>query len=143
MTWLKKLWLKLWWWFKGGVQVARLQDLSSPVRNEAEEAIAKVVYQSNIAPDCVVASVVRGGTAIILIHSVVSNDRRGRPYRDDSGRALRKGQQECFIGRSYDHAADKALEWLAMQDGKLSTGVQSSMNRRARRSFDVRRRRAR
>jgi hypothetical protein len=146
MRWLKQLWLKLWWWFTGGVRSAQLQDPTSPARSEAEEAVARVVYESDIAPDCVAATVVRGGPAIVIFHEVQRDKTGWRHHRRKGFKGVhlaKRREQEVFIHRTYALAADKALEWIEMQKNGVATGGQSKMNRKERRAFDAKRKHAR
>jgi hypothetical protein len=91
-------WHALKWWWTGGVLNAQLQDQGSPQRNEAQEAVDRIVRETRLAADCVSATVLRGGATILVTHD------RGR---------------EAFIGRSYDHAADKVIEWANQRDGRF------------------------
>jgi hypothetical protein len=127
MAWIKTLWLTLWWWFVGGVRSAQLQDTASDARNEAEEAVARIVYESDIAPDCVCATVVHGGCAILVKHDT------GTPNNP-------RVASEIFIHRTYALAAEKALEWLHNKP-MLRTGTVSKHNRQERRASVSRRRR--
>jgi len=100
------LWLRLKQWWLGGVLSAKLAE-GEPVRSEAERAVERIVMQTLIAADCVVATVLKGGPAIIIKHDKA---------------------QEGFIGRTYAHAADKAIEWLTKREGRFivtdkSTGL--------------------
>jgi hypothetical protein len=107
-------WLALKWWWTGGVLNAQLQDQGSPQRNEAQEAVDRVVRETRIASDCVSATVLRGGATIIVAH--------------DAGR-------EAFIGRSYDHAADKVIEWANQREGRfIRQMVTSRMSQQGQRS---------
>jgi hypothetical protein len=114
-------WLALKWWWTGGVLSAQLSDHGSPQRTEAEEAVDRIVRETRVAPDCVAATVLRGGATIIITH--------------DNGK-------EAFIGRSYDHAANKVIEWLLEREGRfakfqgvsrISLQGQQTMRVRARR----------
>lgn len=126
MKWLevlRNLWKRLKWWWQGGILSAQLQDHSSPERSEAELAVDRIVANTRIAADCVAATVLRGGPTIIIKH--------------DLG-------QEAFIGRSYEHAADKAIEWLTLREGRfILQGNSSELSRRDRRAINVMRRRGR
>ena len=112
----------LWWWIVGRRLDRRLADTASPIRTEAEEAVAKVVYETDIPPDCVVANVVRGGPCILIKH-------------DDAW--------EAFVHNSYMEAAEKAIEWLNLQGDLVSATETSNLNRKQRRIFNSKRRKHR
>lgn len=118
---LRSWWLALKWWWTGGVLNAQLSDRTSPQRNEAQEAVDRVVRETRLAADCVSATVLRGGATLLVTHD------RGR---------------EAFIGRSYNHAADKVIEWANQREGRfirqvvtshMSTRSQQSTRKRAQR----------
>jgi len=118
-SWLRSSAKRLWRWWLGKLRNIELADKASPVRSEAEEAVARVVYRTNIAPDCVSATVLQGGYTIIIEHNK---------------------SKEAFIHRSYDQAADKAIEWLTKREGRhVLSGTVSHMNRAQRRAFDKKR----
>ena len=124
--WYNKVWDMLvgaYLWFTHGMSGAlleeRLADESSPERSEAEEAVAKVIAETDVAPDCV-SALVRDGGACILVKT--------------------DGDWEGFIHNSYGEAADKAIEWLLLQGDFVETQNTSDMNRAQRRSFDAKRR---
>lgn len=115
----EKLWLPVWWWWTGGMlEIKVFQEEGSPERTEASEAVDRVVMETNIAPDCVMATVLRGGPCLIVKHD---------------------GAQEAFIHRTYALAADKAIEWLKMKGASLSTAKTTSMSRKSIKSFDAQR----
>jgi hypothetical protein len=105
-------------WWQGKLRNVELADTASPARSEAEEAVAKIVFETDIAPDCVAATVFEGGCAILVKHDKA---------------------QELFVHKSYALAADKAIEWLKGQ--KLKQGHTSKMNRAQRRAFQKRKQR--
>ena len=115
------LWLPVWWWWSGGLLEMKISDKLSPERTEASKAVDRVVMETNIAPDCVKATVLRGGPCLIVTH-----DRA----------------QEAFIHRTYDLAADKAIEWLKMKGGSLVTTKSTSMSRKDAKVFDAMRQKA-
>jgi hypothetical protein len=104
------------WWFSGGVLSAQLRDEGSETRSEAELAVERVVMQTHIAPDCVVATVMRGGPCIILTHD---------------------GAKEAFIHKSYTQAADKAIEWL--EKNTVRTKKASRLSHHKRQAFNRKR----
>lgn len=107
-------WLALKWWWTGGVLDAQLQDQNSPQHNEAQEAVDRVVRETRLASDCISAGVLRGGATLFIAH--------------DSGR-------EAFIGRSYEHAADKVIEWANQREGRfIRQAMTSRMSERGRQS---------
>lgn len=125
---LKNLWLRIYWFFKGEALKAQLQQTANPVqpasplRTEAELAVERVVMETDIAADCVCAEIVRGGTAIRVMH----ND-----------------AWEVFIGRNYNHAAEEAINWLKRQGDEIKTNKVTHLNRHQRRKFDHERRKKR
>lgn len=102
---IRNWWLALKWWWTGGVLNAQLQDQGSPQRTDAEQAVERVVRETRLAADCVKATVLRGGATLVVTHD---------------------GGQEAFIGRSYDHAADKVIEWANQREGRFVRQVLSS-----------------
>jgi hypothetical protein len=110
------------WWFTGGLLDARLADSESTEYSEAQAAVDKVVYETDIAPDCVSAMVMRGGHCVLV-------------KTDD--------EWEAFIHNSYEEAADKAIEWLNLQGEYVETAKTSKLNRRARREFNATRKKRR
>lgn len=125
---LKRFFVFLWRWWNGKLKNIELADTGSQARSEAEEAVARVIYETDLVPDCVAASVIMGGCAIIIT-------------RDG-------GVGETFVGKSYNHAADKAVEWVktrAVAEGVnlKAQGSTSGLNRAQRRAFDRKRRRGR
>jgi hypothetical protein len=109
------------WDIKSYFLAARL-DSDTVTRGEAEEAVAKVVYKTNIAPDCVSATVVRGGPCIYVKHD---------------------NAHEAFIHKTYAEAADEAINWLNRHTGIVRTSETSGMNRQQRRAFDAKRKQKR
>ncbi len=114
-------------WFKHGVTGSLLEEriayTESEERNEGQEAVDRVVWETDIAPDCVSASVVRGGPCIL-----VKTD----------------GEWEAFIHNSFSEAAVKAIEWVNLQGEFMEPQAKTSkLNRRARREFDGKRRKHR
>ncbi len=110
------------WWWKGQNLDKQLADVQGELRSEAHAAVVKVVYETNIAPDCISALVFRGGCAIKVKH-------------DDAW--------EMCIHNTYDQAADGAIEWLLLQGGEIKTSEVSGMSRKERRRFDAQRRKHR
>lgn len=118
---LKNLWLRLKWWWQNGVLSAKLAE-GEPVRSEAEAAVERIVMQTLIAADCVVATMLRGGPAIIIKHDKA---------------------QEGFIGKTYAHAADKAIEWLTEREGRyILTDKSTGLSRKAIKVMAAQRKRA-
>lgn len=127
MSWLRRLWLRVWRWWTGKVLNAKLQDRSSVERSEAELAVELVVAKTGLAPDCVAATVINGGPAILLRYNSSS---------------------EAFVHHSYAMAAEQAIRWAKAREerraelGKPSDqGQVSKLNRKQRRQFDRMRRR--
>lgn len=124
VTWFKELWIALLWKFQGEVLHAQLQDQTSPVRSEAQIAVDRVVYETHLAPDCIIGTVVRGGPAILLKHDPHGNG----------------ATQTAFIGKTYEHAANEAIAWINAQGSELSTKKTTQLRRDDRRKFDTIRR---
>ena len=121
LAWLHSWWLRLKQWWQGGLLQAKL-DQGLPERTAAEEAVESIVLRTLIAADCVAACVLHGGAAIVIKH--------------DSG-------QEGFIGKSYAHAADKAIEWLTEREGPyITTDQVTGLSRKAIKVMAAQRRRA-
>ena len=124
----KNLCQRIYWFFAGEALKAQLQQTAtpaqpaSPLRTAAELAVERVVMETDITPDCVCAEIVRGGTAIRVMH----ND-----------------AWEVFIGRDYNHAAEEAINWLKRQGDEIETSKVTHLNRHQRRKFDRERRRKR
>lgn len=95
----------------------------STVRSEAEEAVARVVFETDIAPDCVSAGELRGGCAIFIEHMV-----RG------------KKNTTAFVHKSYENAVTEAIAWI--RSDAPATGSRSKMNRHQRRVFQSKKRKA-
>jgi hypothetical protein len=104
---LADIWRALKWWWTGGVLSARLSDAGSEEYIESRKAIARVVTQGPFAPDCVSACVIRGGHTILLRHDSAT---------------------EAFIGKDYEHAANKAIEWIQRQGAEVNTRKTSNVS---------------
>jgi hypothetical protein len=113
---------RIFWFWKGKVLEAELEQPDSPLRSAAQLAVDRVVLETDITPDCVSALIFRGGEAIKVKHNEA---------------------WEIFIGLSYEHAADEAIEWLKRQGDEVKTGKVTKMNRQQRRKFDAERRASR
>lgn len=119
-VWFLQLWLAIKRWWTGGVLASKLTDHGSAERTDAETAVERIVLTTGIAPDCVVATVKLGGPTIIIIHDKA---------------------QEGFVGKSYAHAADKAIEWLTKREGQYIVQTKSTkLSRKNIKVFDARRR---
>ena len=106
---------------------AEFSKNESPVRDEAEEAVAKVVFETGVAPDSVSAGILRGGCAVFVTH---------------------RSAKEAFLHKTYAEAADEAVKWLRLQGdeiqtGKIKTTGATHMNRKERRAFEKRRKASR
>ena len=120
---LKSLWLRIKWWWTGGVLSSKLSDYGSDTRSEAEQAVERIVLATDIVPDCVAATTLRGGAAILITHDKA---------------------QEGFIGRSYEHAADKAIEWLTKREGRYIVQRNStSLSQKSVKIFNAKRKKSR
>lgn len=118
MKWLRTLWLNIQYWWTGRILNARLKDHGSPQRSDAELAVELVVARTSLAPDCVVATVLNGGPAILVRHDKAT---------------------EAFVNGTYLQNAEAAIEWV--NRNKLRQGNVSNMNRAQRRQFDKLRKR--
>jgi len=96
MAWFKQLWKRVSRWWTGNLLVAQLADAESETRSAAELAVARVVAQTNIPPDCVVACVLHNGCCIQIRHDTAT---------------------EAFLHNTYAQAADKAIEWYTLRGG--------------------------
>jgi hypothetical protein len=68
----------------------------------------------HIPPDTISAGIMRGGEALFFRHNDAT---------------------EVFIGKTYDHAADKLTEWIHSQRDTLETSRITKMNRVERRAY--------
>jgi hypothetical protein len=109
---LHKLWKRVLWWWTGGLLSVQLEDKTSETRSDAEHAVERVVFETNIAHDCVSATILHGGPCILVEHD---------------------GAKEAFIHNSYNEAATKAIQWLRANDVRYSE--QSKLSRKERRAF--------
>lgn len=110
------------WWFQGIRLAAKFEDKQSDIRDEALAAVKRVVFETNIEPDCVSAQIIRGGPAILVKHNEA---------------------WEAFVHNSYGEAAQKAVEWLKLQGDEISTSKITKLTRVQRRFFKkIRRRKA-
>jgi hypothetical protein len=122
--WIVRLFKSLVHWWQGKLRNIELADKASTVRSEAEEAVSMVIYATGVAPDCVSASVIQGGFAILI-------------QSDEN-------TKETFVHNSYTQAAEKAIEWWHERGGKeICQGTASKMNRAERRAFNRQRQRRR
>ena len=117
--WLKERFKRAWqactgWWLDKKLAA------DTTTRSEAEEAVRRVVMTTNIAPDCVTATVVRGGPCILVKHDRAT---------------------EAIIHNTYAEAADEAIRYILQH--QLGTGERSKLNRAQRRQFDAEQRRKR
>ena len=112
----KAFFKKVFWFWKGQYLEVQLQDKTSPTRTDAEHAVARVVMETDIAPDCVSAMVFQGGCAIKVKH---------------------QDAWEMFLHNSYNEAADKAIEWLLLQGDEISTRGVSKLTRQQRLDFNA------
>ena len=110
------------WWFQGKLLNRQLKSPETTSRTDAEEAVCRVVMETDIAQDCVQATILRGGPCILI--------------KTDE-------DWEAFIHKSYKEAADEAIEWLILQGDEVKTAHTSNMNRAERRAFDARRKQKR
>jgi len=128
-AWLKTLLKRIYQYFEGAYRIGQLEDAQSLTRTDAEKAVHRVIRESGLPPDCVGATVVRGGSAILVMHTKTAKN----------GEV--KKQQEAFVHNTYDEAATEALKWIQNQE-KVSVGSQSGYNRAERRSFAARQKKA-
>lgn len=117
--WLTQSIQNIVWWFQGVALEAELKDAESIQHQGGRRALRRVVLETDIAPDCVSATIVRGGCTIMVKH-------------DEAW--------EAFIHNSYDEAAQEAIDWINRQGDEISTSETSDMNRKQRRAFSSQRR---
>jgi len=123
MKLLRKFLLWVWRWWTGKILGAKLSDKASPERSEAELAVARIVASTDLSPDVVAATTLKGGPAIVV-------------RVDGCG-----DYPPTFIHHSYAQAADEVIRWARREH--RSTGQASKMNRHQRRQFDKLRRKER
>lgn len=105
ISWLKARWLQVKHFFTGKLLEAELQTgAPTPERTQAEEAVAQVVFETQISPDCVSAGVIHGGAGICIKHNDAT---------------------EWFVGRDYAHAAHEAIAWLQLQGDEVKSSRKS------------------
>lgn len=80
----------------------------------AKAALRKVIDARLCPPDTVSAGVMYGGPALFFKHNQAT---------------------EVFIGRDYNHAADKLIEWLRGPLRDLPTSKTTKLNRKQRRAW--------
>ena len=117
---VKRAFMRFWWWWQGNLLNIELEKDTSRVRTEAQIALDRVVFETHLPHDCITACIVRGGPCILVKHDAA---------------------QEAFIGTSYNHAADKAIEWINAQGDEISTEKTTKLSRKAQKVFDAQRRR--
>ena len=108
------------WWKVSVLRVRHDRYVAQLSRNdldEAQSAVRRVAEARLFPPDCVSAGAVHGGPALILKHD---------------------GATEVFIGNSYNHAADKLLQWFREERSAgeaPKTQKTTRMNRASRRAW--------
>jgi hypothetical protein len=100
--------------FKGFFLRRKVRQLDSPIRAEAKEAFAKIIHQTELAPDCIIAGEHDGSPMFKVKHD---------------------NAWELFLHNSYEEAAEKVIEWANLQGDEVSTAKTSNMNREQRRKF--------
>lgn len=114
---LKQWWLKTIWWPLRGRQLDKQIAEGGKKRDEAEEQLARIIYETGIRPDAVSATVIRGGPTFLVKH---------------------QDAHEAFIHNTYTEAADKAIAWIKLQDDEIKPERQEGaqmLNRQQRRAF--------
>lgn len=117
---VKAFFVGIYWKFRGEMLHAQLQDHSSPLRTDAQKAVDRVVYETNVPPDCVSGMIVRGAPAICVKHDPFGNG----------------ATTTVTIGNTYDEAAEKTIEWLDMQTELTFSGA-TELPRKHRRAFNA------
>lgn len=100
-------------------------DEETPLESQAKEALARVIFETDIPPDCVEATTAFGGPCIKVKH-------------DEAW--------EAIIHETYEQAADQAILFIKDQGEYLETAktaAQGPMNRAQRRRFDKERKKGR
>ena len=92
-------WRKYVWWKLTGFSANKQIKPGGKKRSEAEEQLARIIYKTNIRPDAVKATTMRGGPCFQVNHMDAS---------------------EVFIDRTYTAAADEAIAWLKLQDDEIT-----------------------
>jgi hypothetical protein len=113
---------KIWWRITGHVANRQIEP-GGKKRDEAEEQLARILFETGIRPDAVSATTMNGGPCFLVTH---------------------QGATEAFIHHTYTQAADKAIEWLK-GDGQSIAAKKDErapvMNRKQRRGYKRRHRR--
>ena len=117
MNWLRTIFKRIYRFFEGAYRQAQLHDAASITYTDAEHAVAWVIKASKLPDDCVAATVVSGGCAIVVKH---------------------KSGQEAFVHKTYRQAAEEAIEWIKNRDNDLCVGEVSGYNRAQRRAMKAR-----
>lgn len=98
-------------------QQRALASVNEDTHIDARKAMMKVYRERMFPPDCLSAGMCRGGHALYFKH-------------DEA--------MEIFIGKSYDHAADKLIEWFREEQAAQVTPItkaSTQMNRAERRKW--------
>jgi hypothetical protein len=114
---LKQWWLKRIWWPLRGRWLDKQLAPGGMKRSEAEEQLARILYETGIRPDAVTATTMRGGPCFLVRH---------------------KAATEVFIHNSYTEAADKTIEWLKLQGNEITPKKLDAapvMSRKTRRAY--------
>jgi hypothetical protein len=120
---LRQWWLEKVWWPLRGRQLDKQIAEGGKKRTEAEEQLARILYETEIRPDSVSATTMRGGPCFIVRHEAAT---------------------EVFIHNSFADAADKAIEWINLQDDEITPKKIDQapvMSRKQRRAYARRLRR--
>lgn len=117
---IRKWWLTTVWWKIATPLANRRIKPGGKKRSEAEEQLARVIYETGIRPDAIAATTMRGAPAFDVRH--------------DEERTI-------TIDRTYTAAADEAIAWLKEQQGNIKPQKHDKapvMSRSQRRGFDKR-----
>ena len=118
---IRAFFVGLWWSFRAIFHEAQLANPDSDVRTEAQRAIDRVVFETQIPPDCVKAMFFRGAPNIQISHD---------PFTGGATATM-------INGESYNHAAERAIEWItANSKGDLTFHGATVMRRKDRRAFN-------
>jgi hypothetical protein len=91
-------WRKYVWWKLTGYRANKQIEPGGKKRDEAEEQLARVLYETGIRPDAIAATTMRGGPAFIVSHD---------------------GEKTVTIDHTYKAAADEAIAWLKEMQGEI------------------------
>lgn len=120
MSWFKTLrrwWLEKIWWKVTGYRANKQIKPGGKKRDEAEEQLARILFETGMRPDAVGATTMNGAPCFLVTH---------------------KTAKECFIDRTYTAAADEVIAWFKRGQGAIEPQRNERapvMNRKQRRRY--------